>query len=218
MTAELEEGYNVGKVSRQVNRLLDGIEVPEGYSLSIQGEHALLKQSFDDLFLMLALSIVLIYLVMVAQFQSLLSPFIVMFTIPLAFTGGLLALTFSRMPISTPALIGFIVLAGVVVNNAIVFVDYTNQLIASGMGKREALMKAGNDRLRPILMTALTTILALVTTSLGMGQGAEIMQPVAVATIGGLLYAIALTLVFIPVLYDTFIREKPTSVHEVALD
>lgn len=218
VTAELEEGYNVGKVSRQVNRLLDGIEVPEGYSLSIQGEHALLKQSFDDLFLMLALSIVLIYLVMVAQFQSLLSPFIVMFKIPLAFTGGLLALTFSRMPISTPALIGFIVLAGVVVNNAIVFVDYTNQLIASGMGKREALMKAGNDRLRPILMTALTTILALVTTSLGMGQGAEIMQPVAVATIGGLLYAIALTLVFIPVLYDTFIREKPTSVHEVALD
>lgn len=211
VAASLAAGYNIGKVSSEIQRRLTDIDVPEGYTLSMGGEQELLQRSFDDLFLMLALAIVLIYLVMVVQFQSLLSPFIVMFTIPLAFTGGFLGLIVARMPVSMPALVGFIILSGVVVNNAIVFVDYANQLMGGGMTKRAAIMKAGNDRLRPILMTALTTILALATTSAGMGQGAEIMQPVAVATIGGLLYATLLTLVFIPVLYDRFVREKRSS-------
>lgn len=208
VTAELEEGYNVGKVSSQINRKLADMEVPEGYSLSMEGEQALLEQSYDDLFLMLVLAVIFIYLIMVVQFQSLLSPFVVMFSIPLAFTGGFLALAIAGVPVSMPALIGFVVLSGVVVNNAIVFVDYANQLVADGMEKRDALIKTGNDRLRPILMTALTTILALAATSLGLGQGAEIMQPVAITSIGGLLYATALTLLFIPVLYDAFVREK----------
>lgn len=216
VSASLAEGYNIGKVSSEIQRRLADLDVPEGYTLSMGGEQELLERAFDDLYLMLALAIVLIYLVMVVQFQSLLSPFIVMFTIPLAFTGGFLGLIVARMPISMPALLGFIVLSGVVVNNAIVLVDYVNQLMSSGMTKRAAIMKAGNDRLRPVLMTALTTILALVTTSAGMGQGAEIMQPVAVAAIGGLLYATLLTLVFIPVLYDRFVRERRSNVEETA--
>lgn len=208
VSAELAEGYNVGKVSNEIERRLDELDVPQGYSVTMGGEQELLRISFRDLFLMLALAVILIYLVMVAQFQSLLSPFIVMFTLPLAFTGGFLGLIIARMPVSTPAAIGLIILCGVVVNNAIVFVDYVNKMMEAGMSRRDAIMKAGADRLRPILMTALTTIIALSTTSVGMGQGAEMMQPVAVTAIGGLLYATLLTLVFIPVLYESMVRGR----------
>jgi multidrug efflux pump subunit AcrB len=208
VSAELAEGYNVGKVSGEIERRLAELDVPEGYSVTMGGEQELLRISFRDLFLMLVLGVIFIYLVMVAQFQSLLSPFIVMFTLPLAFTGGFLGLIIARMPVSTPAALGLIILCGVVVNNAIVFVDYANKMMEGGMGKRDAIMKAGADRLRPILMTALTTIIALSTTSIGVGQGAEIMQPVSVTAIGGLLYAALLTLVFIPVLYERIVREK----------
>jgi HAE1 family hydrophobic/amphiphilic exporter-1 len=208
VSAELAEGYNVGKVSGEIERRLAELDVPEGYSVTMGGEQELLRISFRDLFLMLVLGVIFIYLVMVAQFQSLLSPFIVMFTLPLAFTGGFFGLIIARMPVSTPAALGLIILCGVVVNNAIVFVDYANKMMEGGMGKRDAIMKAGADRLRPILMTALTTIIALSTTSIGVGQGAEIMQPVAVTAIGGLLYAALLTLVFIPVLYERIVREK----------
>ena len=211
VSAELAEGYNVGKVSGEIERRLAELAVPDGYSVTMGGEQELLLISFRDLFLMMLLGIIFIYLVMVAQFQSLLSPFIVMFTIPLAFTGGFLGLLLARMPVSTPAALGLIILCGVVVNNAIVFVDYANKMLESGMSRRDAIMKAGADRLRPILMTALTTIIALSTTSVGMGQGAEMMQPVAVTAIGGLLYATVLTLVFIPVLYERMVREKASA-------
>ena len=211
VSAELAEGYNVGKVSSQIEQKLAELDVPEGYSVTMGGEQELLMTSFRDLFLMLVLGVIFIYLVMVAQFQSLLSPFIVMFTIPLAFTGGFLGLIIARMPVSIPAALGLIILCGVVVNNAIVFVDYANKMMEAGMNRRDAVRKAGADRLRPILMTALTTIIALSTTSLGMGQGAEMMQPVAVTAIGGLLYATLLTLVFIPVLYERMVRDRTTA-------
>ena len=157
---------------------------------------------------MIALAILFIYLIMVAQFQSLLSPFIVMFTIPLAFTGGLLALLITGKELSVISMLGFLVLAGIVVNNGIVFVDYVNQLRISGLNKKDALVEAGRTRIRPILMTALTTILAMSTMALGVGMGSEISQAIAIVTIGGLTYATLLTLFIVPTLYDIFHRSK----------
>ena len=149
----------------------------------------------------MVLAIILIYMVMASQFQSYTYPLIIMFTIPLAFTGGFAILYLAGMPVSVVSMIGFIVLVGVVVNNGIVLADYTNQLREKGLNVRDALLEAGKTRLRPIIMTALTTILALVTMALGIGEGAEMMQPMAVTTIGGLLYATVLTLVVVPIMY-----------------
>lgn len=134
---------------------------------------------------MISLAVVFIYLIMVAQFQSLLSPFIVMFTIPLAFTGGFLALLLTGTELSMIAMLGFLVLSGIIVNNGIVFVDYVNQLRLDGMAKKEALVRAGLTRIRPIMMTALTTILGLSTMALGIGMGADMLQPMGIVTIGG---------------------------------
>jgi len=207
VSASLGEGYNVGLVSKDIADKLADYETPEGYTVKISGEQELIAETFDDLYLMLAMAIALVYLIMVAQFQSLLSPFIVMFTIPLAFTGGFLALIITGNPVSIVAFLGLIILTGVVVNNGIVFVDYINILRREGMSKREAIIKAGNVRLRPILMTALTTIIALSTTSLGVGAGTEAIQPMAITAIGGLTYATILTLVVIPVLCDLFFKK-----------
>lgn len=202
VSAELEDGYNIGLVSREISNKLADYTAPDGYNIKIGGEQEMINSAFSDLFLMLALAIAFIYLIMVAQFQSLLSPFIVMFTIPLAFTGGFLALIVTSNPVSIVAFIGLIILTGVVVNNGIVFVDYINILRESGMAKKEAIIQAGNVRLRPIVMTALTTIIALSTMSVGLGTGTEMIQPMAITAIGGLIYATILTLIFIPVLYD----------------
>jgi multidrug efflux pump subunit AcrB len=208
INADLAEGYNVGLVSDEISSILDGYEVPDGYSVEMGGETRMIGDSFNDLLLMLLLAVLFIYLIMVAQFQSLLSPFIVMFTIPLAFTGGFLGLMATGNPISIVAFVGLIVLAGVVVNNGIVFVDYVNKMREEGLSKYDALIKAGNDRMRPILMTALTTIFALSTLALGAGDGTEMMQPMAITAIGGLIYATLVTLVFVPVLYDAFHKNE----------
>ncbi|GAB6106435.1 efflux RND transporter permease subunit [Fusibacter bizertensis] len=204
VTGSLADGYNVGLVSDEIQKKLNQYSTPDGYTIEMTGENKTIKDSFTDLSKMLLLAIVFIYLIMVSQFQSLLSPFIVMFTIPLAFTGGFFALLITGLPLSIVAFIGLIILTGVVVNNGIVFVDYANKMRESGLSKREALIKTGTDRLRPILMTALTTIIALSTMSLGTGTGTEMMQPMAITTIGGLIYATLLTLIFIPVLFDIF--------------
>jgi len=151
---------------------------------------------------------VFIYLIMVAQFQSLLSPFIVMFTIPLAFTGGLLALWLTGCELSVISMLGFLVLAGVVVNNGIVFVDSINQLRLEGQTRTDAILHTGAARIRPVLMTALTTILAMSTMALGIGSGAEMTQPMAIVSIGGLSYATLLTLFVVPVLYDIFCKKE----------
>ena len=201
VSASLAEGYNIGIVSKELETAIEGYEVPSGYTLNMTGENKTINDSFKDLFLMLALAVVFIYLIMVAQFQSLLSPFIVMFTIPLAFTGGFIGLMVAGMPLSIVAFVGLIVLTGIVVNNGIVFVDYANKMREEGLSLQDALIKTGTDRLRPILMTALTTIFALSTTSIGAGTGTEMMQPMAVTAIGGLIYATLLTLILVPVLY-----------------
>lgn len=207
VTAELEEGYNIGLVSREINRKLSDYNAPDGYRVKMGGEQEMINNAFRDLFLMLAMAIAFIYLIMVAQFQSLLSPFIVMFTIPLAFTGGFFALMITQSPVSIVAFVGLIILTGVVVNNGIVFVDYINILRERGMNKRDAIIEAGNIRLRPIIMTALTTIIALSTMSLGVGTGTEMIQPMAITAIGGLIYATIITLILIPVLYDIMNRK-----------
>jgi len=208
VTGSVADGYNVGIVSREIDRKLQHYQLPEGYSIDYSGELLLIQESFDDLFLVLVVGVILIYLVMVAEFQSLFSPFIVMFTIPLGFTGGFLGLIFAGYPLSIVAFIGLIVLAGVVVNNGIVLIDYINNLRRDGLTKREAIVQACVIRLRPILMTALTTILGLSTMSLGVGVGTELIQPMAISASCGLTYATALTLLVVPILYDLFNREK----------
>lgn len=208
VSAGVDARHNIGLVSRELEKKLADYELPEGYTVEIAGENETINSAMTDLVKMIALAVVFIYLIMVAQFQSLMSPFIVMFTIPLAFTGGLLALWLTGSELSVIAMLGFLVLAGVVVNNGIVFVDNINQLRLAGMDRTEAILETGRTRIRPVLMTALTTILAMSTMALGIGDGAEMTQPMAIVTIGGLTYATLLTLLVVPVLYDIF-RKKP---------
>ncbi len=204
VSADIADGYNIGLVSKALDEKLKDFPVPDGYRLVMTGENEMINDAMQQVYLMLLLAVIFIYLIMVAQFQSLLSPFIIMFTIPLAFTGGFLGLILTGSEISVIALIGFVMLSGIIVNNGIVLVDYTNQLRDSGMELREALITAGRTRLRPVLMTALTTILALCTMVFSHDMGSEMARPMAVATIGGLVYGTLLTLVVVPCIYEVF--------------
>lgn len=202
VSASIADGYNVGLVSRKLEQNLADYEVPEGYSLVMEGENEMIVDAMQQLMLMLLLAVIFMYLIMVAQFQSLKSPFIIMFTIPLAFTGGFLGLFLGNCEVSVVAVIGFVMLAGIIVNNGIVIVDYMNQLIAQGMEKHEAILQAGRTRLRPVLMTALTTILGLLPMVFGTDMGAAMGKPMAIVTVGGLLYGTLLTLLVVPCIYD----------------
>ncbi len=206
ITAETKDGYNTTLLSRQLEKELSGYQPPEGYTVEIGGESMSIKDAMEDVILMILMAVALIYLIMVAQFQSLLSPFIVIFTIPLAFTGGLLALFITRQDISLVAMMGLLLLAGVVVNNGIVFVDYTNQLRLAGMDKKEALIRTGKSRMRPILMTALTTILAMSIMAVSQDAASVMSRGMAITVIGGLLYGTFMTLFIVPVLYDLLFR------------
>ena len=215
VTAEIAEDYNIGLVAADVQEVLDQYEVPKGYSIEMAGEDETINEAMYQVFKMLALSLVFMYLIMVAQFQSLLSPFIVMFTIPLAFTGGFFALYLSDSPVSVIAMIGFVMLSGIIVNNGIVLVDYINQMRREGMEKREAIIESGRTRLRPIIMTALTTILGLLPMVYGAGMGADMVQPMAVVTVGGLVYGTLLTLFVVPCIYDILNRRKSMVEEEI---
>lgn len=208
VTAAIAEGYNVGLVSNELQKKLDDYVMPEGYSLVLSGENETINEAMEQLMLMLLLALVFMYLIMVAQFQSLLHPFIIMFTIPLAFTGGFLGLYVAGSEVSVIAVIGFVMLSGIIVNNGIVLIDYINQLRADGMEKREAILTAGRTRLRPVLMTALTTILAMMTMVFSKDMGSEMARPMAIVTVGGLLYGTLLTLIVIPCIYDIFTGKK----------
>lgn len=214
VSATIQDGYNVTLVSQAAQEAVNAIETESGANCVFEGESESIMSSLSDLLFMLALGVLLIYLIMVAQFQSLLSPFIVMFTVPLAFTGGFLALWVSGLDVSIVSMIGFIMLIGVVVNNGIVLVDCINQLRAGGMEKKDAIVAAERMRLRPVLMTALTTILGLLPLALGIGTGAEIVQPVAIVCIGGLTYATLTTLLIVPIMYDVFTRNKKKQIKE----
>lgn len=208
VSGTVDSNHNIGLISREFEEKLNNYSLPQGYTAQIQGESENINNTLSDLLKMIAVAILFIYLIMVAQFQSLLAPFIIMFTIPLAFTGGLFALAITGTEISVIAMLGFLVLSGIVVNNGIVLIDYINQLIQKGLSKKEAIIKAGSARLRPILMTALTTILGLLTLAFGVGSGAEILQPLGIVTIGGLVYSTLLTLIVVPCIYDLLIRKK----------
>ena len=211
----IDEDHNVTLVSNELQKAMNKLDIPEGYSVSMQGEDETIQDAMSQLVLMLVLAVIFIYLIMVAQFQSLLSPFIIMFTIPLAFTGGFIALFLAGIEVSVISMLGFIMLAGLIVNNGIVLIDYINQARKEGMSKKDAIIDAGKTRLRPLLMTALTTILAMSTSAAGLGEGSEMMRPMAITLIGGLVYGTILTLIVIPCIYDAFNKEKSMVEEEI---
>jgi len=214
VTAGLEEGYNITKVTAQAQRLMEDVDLGEGVTYAFAGENETIMEAVEQLGLMLLLGVLLVYLVMVAQFQSLKSPFIVMFTIPLAFTGGFIALLICGMEVSVISLIGFIMLTGIIVNNGIVLVDYINQLRLEGKERREAILEAGTTRMRPILMTSITTILGLIDMATNDAAGTAMMRPVAVVCIGGLIYATLMTLFVVPCIYDMLNKKELRNVRE----
>ena len=198
--------------------MVEEYDMPDGCSVKFTGSDEATMEAMEQLMLMLVLGVVFIYLIMVAQFQSFKSPFIIMFTIPLAFTGGFLALLLTGFDISVISLIGFIMLCGIIVNNGIVLVDYINKLREDGMDRLEAIIDAGKTRMRPIFITALTTVLGLSVMALGIGTGAEMMQPLAIVSIGGLLYATVMTLYVVPLIYDALNKKELRKIDESDLE
>jgi HAE1 family hydrophobic/amphiphilic exporter-1 len=197
-------GRDVGSVNSEIQEKLNELDLPYGYYTYIGGENEQIVESFESLAKALLLSILLIYMVMAAQFESLSQPFIIMFSVPLAFSGAAFGLFITGRTLNVASFIGVIMLSGIVVNNAILLVDYINNLRESGMERDEAILKAGPTRLRPILMTTLTTILGLIPLSLGVGEGAEIQAPLATVVMFGLALSTLLTLLIIPVIYTLF--------------
>lgn len=212
VTATVAEGSNATLLSRELQPLIDAYELPDGYTIDTAGESDMVNQMVIQMSKVLLLGLALIYLVMVAQFQSLLSPFIVLFTVPLAFTGGLIGLLLMNEPLSVMGMMGFVVLLGTVVNNGIVFVDYANQLRVGGLERREALIATGKTRMRPILMTALTTILAMASLLFGDDLSSQMSKGMAIVVAGGLAYATLMTLFIIPVMYDILFKRNPLQV------
>lgn len=214
VTAYAEEGYNVTLLSSEAQKAMAEAELPKGVNYVFSGENETIMEAMEQLMLMLLLGVLLVYLVMVAQFQSLKSPFIVMFTIPLAFTGGFLALILCGMEVSVVSMIGFVMLVGIIVNNGIVLVDYINQLRLEGKERREAIVEAGVTRMRPILMTTITTVLGLIDMAVRESAGTALMRPVAVVCIGGLVYATLMTLFVVPCIYDMLNKKELRNVRE----
>ena len=206
MTADTLDGYNTTVQSRVLQKKLDAFaltdEMPEGCSFSLDGESSTVNMMVDEMVQWMALALPFVYLVMVAQFQSLLSPFIVLFTVPLAFTGGLLGMLVTGQQLTMISLMGFIVLMGTVVNNGIVFVDYANQLRLGGLERRAALVATGKTRMRPILMTTLTTVLAMLQMVFSNDMASQLMSGMAIVIICGLSYATLMTL-YICLLYTS---------------
>ena len=213
VTADTLDGYNTTVQSRVLQKTLDAFaltdEMPEGCSFSLGGESSTVNLMVDEMVQWMALALPFVYLVMVAQFQSLLSPFIVLFTVPLAFTGGLLGMLVTGQQLTMISLMGFIVLMGTVVNNGIVFVDYANQLRLGGLERRAALVATGKTRMRPILMTTLTTVLAMLQMVFSNDMASQLMSGMAIVIICGLSYATLMTLYIVPILYDILFKKPP---------
>ncbi|HNP34520.1 MAG TPA: efflux RND transporter permease subunit [Woeseiaceae bacterium] len=198
---------DLGSAAEEASLLVQQTPMPPGITASVSGQSEEMQESFRSMQFALALAIFLVYLVMASQFESLIHPFVILFTIPLALVGAVLALYVTGTTINIVALIGVIMLAGIVVNNAIVLVDLINQLRAQGSAREEAILEAGAARLRPILMTSLTTALGLLPMALGLGEGSEVRAPMAITVIGGLLVSTLLTLIVIPVVYSLLDRK-----------
>jgi len=207
VTANLK-GRDLASASRDIAAALDQAHLPPGTRVVLAGQNRELADSFASLRFAIILAIFLVYLVMASQFESLLHPFVVMFSMPLGVIGVVLILGVTGTSISVMVLIGLVILAGIVVNNAIVLIDAANQLRAEGRAKVEALIEAGSLRLRPILMTMLTTVLGLLPMAVAIGEGAELRTPLALTLMGGLLGGTFLTLIVIPVVYSVMDRSK----------
>lgn len=215
VTAQVKDGYILSNVAKEAEETMKAYTLPSGFSYEISGENTSAMEAIWQVLKMLVLAVIFIYLIMVAQFQNFKSPFIVMFTIPLVFTGGFLALLITGNDVSVMSLLGFVMLSGIIVNNGIVLIDCINRLQThEGLEKKEALVQAGIIRMRPILMTALTTVLGLSVMALGIGTGSEMMQPVAIVCIGGLIYATFMTLYIVPVMYDLLNKRKPKIIRD----
>ena len=204
ISGTLKDGYNIAKVSDAAAAKFKDFHIPDGSAMTMTGENETINDAMGQLVQMGLLALILVYLVMVAEFQSLKYPLIIMSTMLLAATGGYAGMLIAGITLSVVSLIGFALLVGIVVNNGIVLIDYTNQLRVEGRSMREAVVEAGQTRLRPIIMTSLTTIIAMLTLALGIGSGTETMQPMAVTVIGGLTYSTIMTLFIVPVFYEIF--------------
>ena len=218
VTATLAPGVALGDVVGEVQKMLDEYETPDGIDLELGGTLEDQQETFGDLFLLLALIVVLVYIVMATQFESMTMPLMIMISIPFAFTGVFFALCISGTSLSLIALIGAIMLVGIVVKNGIVMVDYTNLLVERGMSVAKAAVAAGKSRLRPVLMTSLTTIFGMVPMAMGLGEGSEIWQPMGVSVIGGLTCSTILTLLVLPALYVIFRGRKASGANEIQHD
>ncbi|MEG0918314.1 MAG: efflux RND transporter permease subunit [Anaerovoracaceae bacterium] len=217
INASIDHGYNITKQADLVKEEINKMELPKSVTVDYKGEDEAIMESMVQLVQMLLLGVLMVYLVMVAQFQSLRSPFIVMFTSPLAITGAMLGLAITGYSLSVVSMIGIIMLMGIIVNNAIVLIDYINQVRLEGMDKRAAIIEGGAVRLRPVIMTTLTTVLGLLPLAFGVGVGSEMMQPVAVVCIGGLVYGTLMTLFVIPIMYDLLGRKKIANIDDEEL-
>jgi HAE1 family hydrophobic/amphiphilic exporter-1 len=208
ITANIKDA-DLATVSADIVTTMEQIAYPAGFSYTLAGQNQEMRTSLNSLLLAFALAVFLVYITMASQFESLVQPLLIMMTVPLALIGVVVVLWLAAIPVTIMVFLGVIILVGIVVNNAIVLVDYTNTLRRRGLGKVEAILEAGRARLRPILMTATTTIVGLVPMALGLGDGAEIRAPMAITVIVGLSTATLLTLVVIPTLYDQFTSNRP---------
>ena len=199
---------SLDKAAQRTREAVQGIELPQNYSINVTGEEERRAESMNSLLLALLLSIVLVYMVMASQFESLLHPFTILLTIPLALVGAVLMFLITGITVNIMGVIGMVMLAGIAVNNSIILVDRIGQLKESGLSLVDAIAEAGQQRIRPILMTSLTTILALVPMALGIGEGSSLSAPMAIAVIGGLFTSTLLSLVVIPCVYYVFESAK----------
>ncbi|WP_301380083.1 efflux RND transporter permease subunit, partial [uncultured Alistipes sp.] len=214
--SSLGEGVALGEVVAEVNRLIAEYPTPDGIDLEVGGTVEDQGDAFADLLTLFGLIVILVYIVMATQFESLKFPFIIMFTIPFAFTGVFLALWMTSTPLSLIALIGAIMLVGIVTKNGIVMVDYMNLLIERGSGVFDAVIAGGKSRLRPVLMTSFTTVLGMLPLAIGTGAGSETWQPMGIAVIGGLTCSTLLTLFIVPVLYSILVNRAQRKEREKA--
>jgi HAE1 family hydrophobic/amphiphilic exporter-1 len=207
VTANLR-GKKISQVVPAIREKISELALPQGYRVVFSGEQEEMAKSFQSLIFAFTLAVLLVYMIMAAQFESLRHPFLILLTLPMGITGAIWALLITGQSLNVISIIGMVVLAGVVVNDAIVKIDYTNQLRRKGLSVRESIIEASRVRLRPILMTTVTTALGLFPMSLGLGRGAELQQPLAISVIGGLLLATFLTLILIPIAYEMAERKK----------
>jgi hydrophobic/amphiphilic exporter-1 (mainly G- bacteria), HAE1 family len=204
------QNIKISQAASLIKEKIDGLSIPRNYRIVISGEQEEMQKSFRSLGFAFILAVLLVYMIMAAQFESLLHPFLILFTLPMGLTGAVWALFLTGQTLNVISIIGMVVLAGIVVNDAIVKIDYSNQLRKKGWTIREAIIEASRVRLRPILMTTVTTVSGLFPMSLGLGKGSELQQPLAISVIGGLILATFLTLILIPIAYEAAekVREK----------